>query len=144
MPEQKITVEEALRAYTVGAAYASFDESRKGTLAAGKLADLVVLDRDLFNIPAEEIRNAKVVATVVGGKVVSGSWPARRLRSHVVSQGAFGSRLPNPVVILTSRQTSGACARGGLPSVARTVALLRLPRARRRSKLGPRRGGPRI
>lgn len=78
VPAQKITVEEALRAYTVGGAYASFDESRKGTLAAGKLADLVVIDRDLFNIPPEEIRNAKVVTTVVGGKVVSGGWPATR------------------------------------------------------------------
>lgn len=75
VPAQKITVEEALRAYTVGGAYASFDESRKGTLAAGKLADLVVIDRDLFNIPPEEIRNAKVLATVVGGKLVSGGWP---------------------------------------------------------------------
>ncbi len=72
---QKITVEEALRAYTANGAYASFDESRKGTLAAGKLADLVVIDRDLFSIAAEEIRNAKVVTTVVGGKVVSGEWP---------------------------------------------------------------------
>ncbi len=81
VPAQKITVEEALRAYTVGGAYASFDESRKGTLAAGKLADLVVLDRDLFNIPPEEIRNAKVVTTVVGGKVVSGSWPVAAI-SH--------------------------------------------------------------
>ena len=75
VPEQKITVEEALRAYTSGGAYASFDESRKGTLSAGKLADLVVIDRDLFKIPPEEIRNAKVLATVVGGKVVSGGWP---------------------------------------------------------------------
>ena len=76
MPAQKITVEEALRAYTVGGAYASFDESRKGTLSAGKLADLVIIDHDLFNIPPEEIRNAKVLTTVVGGKVVSGGWPA--------------------------------------------------------------------
>jgi predicted amidohydrolase YtcJ len=75
VPAQKITVEEALRAYTANGAYASFDESRKGTLAAGKLADLVVIDRDLFNIPPEEIRNTKVVTTVVGGKVVSGAWP---------------------------------------------------------------------
>jgi predicted amidohydrolase YtcJ len=73
---QKITVEEALRAYTAGGAYASFDEARKGTLVAGKLADLVMLDRDLFAITPEEIRNAKVVTTVVGGKVVSGGWPA--------------------------------------------------------------------
>ena len=75
VPAQKITVEEALHAYTVGGAYASFDESRKGTLTAGKLADLVIIDRDLFSIPPEEIRNAKVLATVVGGKVVSGDWP---------------------------------------------------------------------
>jgi predicted amidohydrolase YtcJ len=75
VPAQKITVEEALRAYTVGGAYASFDESRKGTLSAGKLADLVIVDRDLFKIPPEEIRNAKVLTTVVGGKVVSGGWP---------------------------------------------------------------------
>ena len=75
VPAQKIAVEEALRAYTANGAYASFDESRKGTLAAGKLADLVLIDRDLFDIPPEEIRNAKVVTTVVGGKVVSGAWP---------------------------------------------------------------------
>jgi len=74
VPAQKITVEEALRAYTVGGAYASFDESRKGSLTTGKLADLVMIDRDLFKIAPEEIRDAKVVATVVGGKVVSGSW----------------------------------------------------------------------
>ena len=73
---QKITVEEALRAYTAGGAYASFDEARKGTLVAGKLADLVMLDRDLFTIAPAEIRNVKVVTTVVGGKVVSGGWPA--------------------------------------------------------------------
>jgi predicted amidohydrolase YtcJ len=77
VPAQKITVEEALRAYTANGAYASFDESRKGTLAAGKLADLVVIDRDLFSIPPEEIRNAKVLTTVVGGKVVSGGWPTQ-------------------------------------------------------------------
>jgi predicted amidohydrolase YtcJ len=75
VPAQKITVEEALRAYTANGAYASFDESRKGTLTAGKLADLVVVDRDLFSSQPEEIRNAKVVTTVVGGKVVSGAWP---------------------------------------------------------------------
>jgi predicted amidohydrolase YtcJ len=76
VPAQKITVEEALRAYTANGAYASFDESRKGTLAAGKLADLVLIDRDLFSIAPDEIRNAKVLTTIVGGKVVSGAWPA--------------------------------------------------------------------
>lgn len=70
MPEQKITVEETLRAYTCAGAYASYEEERKGTLSPGKLADLVVLDRDLFSIPPESIREAKVTLTVVGGKVV--------------------------------------------------------------------------
>ena len=70
VPEQRITVEEALRAYTRDAAWASFVESERGTLERGKLADLVILDRDLTRIAPEEIREAHVVMTVVGGKVV--------------------------------------------------------------------------
>jgi predicted amidohydrolase YtcJ len=70
VPEQKVTVEQALRAYTSSAAYASFDESRKGSLTPGKLADVVMLDRDLFAIPPAEIREARVLLTVVGGRVV--------------------------------------------------------------------------
>jgi predicted amidohydrolase YtcJ len=70
VPQQKITVEEALRAYTSDAAYAEFAEQRKGTLEAGKLADLVLLDRDLTRSAAPEIRNVRVLATVVGGKLV--------------------------------------------------------------------------
>jgi predicted amidohydrolase YtcJ len=73
VPEQKISVEEALRAYTSTAAYASFEESRKGTLAAGRLADIVILDRDIFAIPPEQIRDVKVVTTILGGKVVFGT-----------------------------------------------------------------------
>lgn len=75
VPKQKISVEEALRAYTATAAYASFEESRKGVLAAGKLADLVVLDRDIFAIAPEDIRNARVIMTLVGGKPVFGEAP---------------------------------------------------------------------
>jgi predicted amidohydrolase YtcJ len=70
VPQQKITVEEALRAYTVGAARASFDEARKGTLARGKLADVVLIDRDLTRIAPESIRDARITMTVVGGRVV--------------------------------------------------------------------------
>jgi predicted amidohydrolase YtcJ len=70
MPEEKISVEEALAAYTVTAAYASFEEDEKGTLSAGRLADFVILERDLFSIPVEELRDVKVDVTVVGGKVV--------------------------------------------------------------------------
>jgi hypothetical protein len=70
VPEQKITVEQALTAYTRTAAYASFEEDQKGTLTAGKLADLVFIDQDLTGIPAQAIRNAKVTRTLVGGRTV--------------------------------------------------------------------------
>jgi len=70
VPEEKLTVAEAVRAYTSGSAYAEFAENEKGTLAAGMLADLVVLDRDIFSIPPEEIDSAKVLITIMGGKVV--------------------------------------------------------------------------
>jgi predicted amidohydrolase YtcJ len=70
IPEQKISVEEALAAYTTGGAYASFDEREKGAIAPGMLADLAVIDRDLRTIPAAEIREAKVVRTIVGGTTV--------------------------------------------------------------------------
>jgi predicted amidohydrolase YtcJ len=70
VPHQKITVEEALKAYTVNAAYAGFEESRKGQLTAGRAADLVMLERDIFEIPPEQIRDVAVVMTIVGGKVV--------------------------------------------------------------------------
>jgi len=70
VPEQKIGVEDALRAYTVGGAFASFEENDKGSLTAGKLADLVVIDRDLTRIAPESIRDARVTVTVVGGRVV--------------------------------------------------------------------------
>jgi predicted amidohydrolase YtcJ len=70
VPEEKISVEEALRAYTAGNAYGLYAEKSRGKLAAGYLADLVLLDRDLTQIPPESIGEAKVRATVVGGNVV--------------------------------------------------------------------------
>ncbi len=70
VPEQKISLEQALRAYTLAGAYASFEENEKGSLAPGKLADFVIIDRDLFSIPPETIREAQVDFTVVGGRVV--------------------------------------------------------------------------
>ena len=79
MPEQKITVEDALRAYTTGGAYASFEERDKGTLERGKLADFVVIDRDLTRVAPETIRDVRVTMTVVGGRVVyerAGAAPA--------------------------------------------------------------------
>jgi len=70
IPAQKIKVEEALRAYTIDAAYASFDEGIKGSIERGKLADLVLIDRDLTRIPPATIRDAKILATIVGGRIV--------------------------------------------------------------------------
>jgi hypothetical protein len=70
VPEQKITVQEALHAYTTGAARAAFMETEVGRIAPGMLADLVLVDRDLTRIPAPTIRDARVMLTVVGGRVV--------------------------------------------------------------------------
>jgi predicted amidohydrolase YtcJ len=70
VPREKITVEEALTAYTGGNAYGVFAESRRGLLAPGYLADLVLIDRDLTRIPPEEIEQAGVRTTIVGGRIV--------------------------------------------------------------------------
>jgi len=70
VPGQKITVAEAVRAYTAGSAYAEGQEAVKGTLAPGRLADLVVLSDDIFAIAPEEIADAKVDLTMLGGRIV--------------------------------------------------------------------------
>jgi predicted amidohydrolase YtcJ len=70
VPEQKITVAEAVRAFTMGSAYASGDEKVKGSIEVGKLADLVVLSADIFKIDPVEIEKAKVVMTIFDGKVI--------------------------------------------------------------------------
>ena len=67
---RSITVEEAVRAYTIGSAYAEFQEGIKGTLEVGKLADFVILSEDIFDIDPMKIRDAKVLTTVFDGKVV--------------------------------------------------------------------------
>ena len=68
--EQKITVEQALKAYTKDAAYAAFEDDIKGTLEKGKLADFVLLSEDLRKIEPVKIREVEVLATYVGGKKV--------------------------------------------------------------------------
>lgn len=72
VPEQKITVEEAVRAYTSSCAYAEFAESLKGTLEPGKLADIAVLSRDIFRIDPDQIQKTDVVYTIAGGRIVFG------------------------------------------------------------------------
>jgi predicted amidohydrolase YtcJ len=69
-PEEALSAEEAVRAYTVGGAYAAFAEADLGTLSVGKWADFVVLDRDLLGAEAEELEEARVLYTAVGGEVV--------------------------------------------------------------------------
>jgi predicted amidohydrolase YtcJ len=69
-PEQRMTRQEALRSYTIDAAYAAFEEHIKGSLTPGKLADIVVLSHDILTVPEEEILKARVLYTIVGGKVL--------------------------------------------------------------------------
>ncbi|MCK5148705.1 amidohydrolase [bacterium] len=69
-PDQRLSMEKAIELYTAGSAYAEFTEDRKGRLKVGFLADFIILDQDLFVIPAEEIMNTQVMQTIVGGKIV--------------------------------------------------------------------------
>jgi len=68
-PGQRMTRLEALKSYTIDAAYAAFEEGSKGTLVPGKYADMVVLSKDILTIPEDEIPAATVSYTIVGGKV---------------------------------------------------------------------------
>lgn len=70
IPEEKITVEEALKAYTINAAYAEFAEHIKGSLEPGKLADIIILSEDIFDMAPERIPEIKVLMTIVNGKIV--------------------------------------------------------------------------
>jgi predicted amidohydrolase YtcJ len=74
-PEQKLSLAEAVYSYTMGSAYAEFQENEKGSIVPGKLADMVILSDDIFNIPPAKIRDVKVLKTIVGGKVV---WDASK------------------------------------------------------------------
>jgi hypothetical protein len=72
IPEEKITLAEAVEAYTIGSAFAEFQEHEKGSITPGKLADLVILNDNIFDLKPEAIRNVKVQTTIVGGKIVYG------------------------------------------------------------------------
>lgn len=69
-PEQKLSVAEAIEAYTMGSAYAEFQEKEKGSITPGKLADMVLLSDDIFSIEPEKIRDVRVLKTFVGGRLV--------------------------------------------------------------------------
>ncbi|HVW70104.1 MAG TPA: amidohydrolase family protein, partial [Steroidobacteraceae bacterium] len=70
VPTERVTITQAVTAYTAGSAYAAFTDSKVGTLEVGKEADLAVLSQDIFSVPAETIAKTKVVTTMVAGKVV--------------------------------------------------------------------------
>jgi predicted amidohydrolase YtcJ len=70
IPEQKISLEQAIKAYTLNGAYADFSEKEKGSIEEGKLADLVVLSRNIFEIPSEEIMKTEVIMTIFNGKII--------------------------------------------------------------------------
>lgn len=75
VPEQKISIQEAIEAYTLGSAYAEFQEKEKGSITPGKLADLVIVSDNLLRIDPRAIREARVEMTMVGGKIVYGGPP---------------------------------------------------------------------
>ncbi len=77
-PEQKLTVPETIEAYTMGSAYAEFQDNVKGSITPGKLADLVVVSDDIFTIPPEKIRDVHVLKTILGGKVIFDAGTAGR------------------------------------------------------------------
>ena len=76
-PEESISIRDALRMQTMGSAYAGFQEKETGSIEKGKKADLVVWDRNFYTIPTNEIKDAKALLTMVGGKVVYEHNPAK-------------------------------------------------------------------
>ena len=78
VPAQRLTLEQAIEAYTMGAAYAGKRERTEGSIEPGKLADIIVVDQDLFQIDPHKIDQTQVLLTMVGGKIVyqSDKWTA--------------------------------------------------------------------
>jgi predicted amidohydrolase YtcJ len=79
LPGEAVSLEQGIEAYTLGAAFAARRENQEGSLVAGKLADLIIVDQDLFHIPASQIEKTQVLLTMVGGKIVyeSAEWRAK-------------------------------------------------------------------
>ena len=74
LPEERIDLKDALAAFTLNAAYVNFQEDRTGSIEPGKLADLIVLDRNLFTIPPAQISETRVLLTLFGGRPIWGDW----------------------------------------------------------------------
>jgi predicted amidohydrolase YtcJ len=80
LPKQKLTVYEAVKLYTKGGAYATFEENDKGTLGEGKLADMAILSEDPFEAKPEDIKDIEVLTTILGGEIVYTSSPACQIK----------------------------------------------------------------
>jgi predicted amidohydrolase YtcJ len=81
-PAERVDVRTALKWYTAGGAYAGFEEKDKGSLAPGRLADFIVLDRDPLSVPASELKDVQVLATAVGGELVHAAGALSSLRPN--------------------------------------------------------------
>jgi predicted amidohydrolase YtcJ len=81
-PQQNVTREEALRMYTIGGAWLTFDEKRRGSIEVGKLADLAVLNADYLTVPEGQIRSLESLLTMVGGRVVYAAKPFAQFQSR--------------------------------------------------------------
>src|SRR5262249_18598422 len=77
-PEQKLSVREAVEAYTMGSAYAEFQDTVKGSITPGKLADMVLLSDDIFSMEPVKIRDVRVLKTITGGRIVYDADGARK------------------------------------------------------------------
>ena len=86
-PEQTPTREDAIRAYTIGSAWFSFNENKRGSLEPGKLADLAVLSKDYMTVPLADIGGIESLLTMVGGKIVYAASPYARLENNSGSSG---------------------------------------------------------
>jgi predicted amidohydrolase YtcJ len=95
VPEERISVADAVRAFTKGSAFAAFSDTQVGTLEAGKLADLAVLSQDIFAVPPERIGKTRVLTTMVGGKIV---YRAERSASLASSRGNTRRALPSNIL----------------------------------------------
>jgi predicted amidohydrolase YtcJ len=117
-PDETPTREQALRLYTLGSAWFSFDEDKRGSLEVGKLADFAILDRDYFSVPAGEIARIESVMTVVGGKVVFTARPLALKRECLLTKkvaaiqsNGFGAILLGDVSARVHRSRPG-CVHG--------------------------------